>query len=196
MKNIFLDCGAHFCEGLTELYNAGVVDQSFEIHVFEANPSCNIEERVKHFPLKVTAHQKAVWIEDGFVFFNQENHKESKTGCAGDGYSDTDGTGSSVCGIGFNLYEYKYDAPIKVESVDFSRFIAELSKEANIICKMDIEGSEFAVLRHLIQKETMQKINEIYIEFHQRFMLDESGETVQKIVDDITKLGVKVHRWY
>jgi FkbM family methyltransferase len=194
MKNIFLDCGTHLCEGLAQFYNMGVINQSFEIHTFEANPSCIIEERVKRFPLKVNTHQKAVWIEDGFIFFNQENHKESQTGSPTDGYSDIDGWGSSIDGIGFT--HPGYNTPIKVESIDFSRFIAELPKEANIICKMDIEGSEFIVLRHLIQSGTIQRINEIYIEFHERFMPHESKKSVQKITNDIIKLGVKFNPWY
>ena len=46
MKNIFLDCGTHLCEGLIDFYNKGIIDDTFEIHTFEPNPACNIEERI------------------------------------------------------------------------------------------------------------------------------------------------------
>jgi hypothetical protein len=106
IKNVFLDCGTHLCEGLIDFYNKGIINDTFEIHTFEANPACNIEERVKQIPLNIVPYNKAVWIEDGVVTFNQENHQKSKTGSPTDGYSDIDGWGSSVDGIGFNHAGY------------------------------------------------------------------------------------------
>jgi FkbM family methyltransferase len=194
MKNIFLDCGTHLCEGLINFYNDGIINDTFEIHTFEANPACNIEERIKQIPLNITPYNKAVWIEDGYVYFNQENHKKSGTGSPTDGYSDVDGWGSSVDGIGFN--HGGYDTKVKIPSVNFSKFISELPDNTNIICKMDIEGSEFQVLRHLIKEGTITKLKEIYIEFHERFMPDESKETEKALVEQIRNLGVKVNTWF
>ncbi len=194
MKNIFLDCGTHLCEGMIEFFNNGIIDNTFEIHTFEANPACNIEERIKQIPLNITPYNKAVWIEDGFVYFNQEHHQKYKTGSPTDGFSDIDGWASSVDGIGFNYPGY--EEKIKIPSINFSKFVSELPKESNIICKMDIEGSEFSVLRYMIEEGTITRIKEIYIEFHERFMPAESSLTKQKLVDDITNLGVKVHQWF
>jgi FkbM family methyltransferase len=194
MKNIFLDCGTHLCEGLIEFYNSGIINDTFEIHTFEANPACNIEERIKQLPLNITPYNKAVWIEDGFVFFNQEYHQKYKTGSPTDGYSDIDGWASSIDGIGFNYPGY--EEKIKIPSINFSKFVSELPEDSNIICKMDIEGSEFFVLRHMIENNTITRVNEIYIEFHERFMPLESSETRQKLINDIINLGVKVHQWF
>jgi FkbM family methyltransferase len=194
MKNIFLDCGTHLCEGLVDFYNRGIINDNFEIHTFEANPACNIEERIKQIPLNITPYNKAVWIEDGHVYFNQENHQKSRTGSPTDGYSDIDGWGSSVDGIGFN--HAGYDTKVKIPSINFSKFISELPDDSNIICKMDIEGSEFQVLRHLIKEGTITKLKEIYIEFHERFMPAESKETEKELVNQIRDLGVKVHTWF
>lgn len=194
MKNIFLDCGTHLCEGLLDFHAKGVIDDTFEIHTFEANPACNIEERIKKIPLNITPHNAAVWIEDGFVLFNQENHQKSGTGSPTDGQSDIDGWASSINGIGF--YWPGYETHVQVPSIDFSKFVSELPKDSNIICKMDIEGSEFSVLRKMIEKGTISNIKEIYIEFHERAMPSESVESRQKIVDDITSLGVVVHEWF
>jgi len=194
MKNIFLDCGTHLCEGLIEFYNSGIINDTFEIHTFEANPACNIEERIKQLPLNITPYNKAVWIEDGFVFFNQEHHQKYKTGSPTDGYSDIDGWASSIDGIGFNYPGY--EEKIKIPSINFSKFVSELPEDSNIICKMDIEGSEFFVLRHMIENNTITRVNEIYIEFHERFMPLESSETRQKLINDIINLGVKVHQWF
>jgi FkbM family methyltransferase len=194
MKNIFLDCGTHLCEGLIDFYNRAVIDNSYEIHTFEANPACNIIERIKQIPLNIIPHTCAVWIEDGLIYFNQENHKSSNTGSPTDGYSDIDGWGSSIDGIGFN--HGGYETKVEISSIDFSRFLSELPEDSNVICKMDIEGSEFKVLRHLIEQNTITKIKEIYIEFHERFMPEESVQSKEILVRQITDLGVKVHLWF
>jgi FkbM family methyltransferase len=194
MQNIFLDCGTHLCEGLIDFYNRGIINESYEIHTFEANPACNINDRIKQIPLNITTYNSAVWIEDGFVYFNQEHHKKYNTGSPTDGFSDRDGWASSVDGIGFNYRGY--EDKIKIPSINFSKFVSELPLNSNIICKMDIEGSEFSVLRHMIQEKTICKIKEIYIEFHERFMPSESNESKQKLINDITELGTVVHEWF
>ncbi len=194
MKNIFLDCGTHLCEGLIDFYNKGIINDTFEIHTFEANPACNIEERIKQIPLNITPYNKAVWIEDGTITFNQENHQKSKTGSPTDGYSDIDGWGSSVDGIGFN--HAGYETQVRVPSIDFSKFVNSFEGEYNVICKMDIEGSEYKVLRHMIQEGTINKIKELYIEFHERFIEEESLQTEQELIKQIESLGVKVHQWF
>lgn len=185
--NIFLDCGTHLCGGLLNFYNNKLIDDSYIIHTFEANPACNINERIKKIPLNIVPHNVAVWIKDGTVLFNQEHHQKCHTG------SDRDGWASSVDGIGFNYHGY--EDKIEIPSIDFSKFVSNLPCDANIICKMDIEGSEFSVLRHMIQENTITKIKELYVEFHERFMPSESPETKQKLISDISNLGVKIHNW-
>ena len=194
MKNIFLDCGTHLCEGLVQFYNNGIINDSFEIHTFEANPACNAGERLKQLPIKTNFYEAAVWIEDGFVYFNQENHKESKSSSPTDGYSDIDGWGSSIEGIGFN--HTGYNTQILIPSIDFSKFISKFPEDSNIICKMDIEGSEFIVLRHLIKNKTISKIKEIYVEFHDHIMNDENFTTKTNLIKQIESFGVKVYQWF
>jgi FkbM family methyltransferase len=194
MKKIFLDCGTHLCEGLKDFINKGILTKEFEVHTFEANPSCNIKERIKTLPIQVTAHEKAVWVKDGTIFFNQENHTKSGSGSPNDGTSNIDGWGSSIEGIGF--IHPGYETKVEVESISFSNFIEKLPEDSLIICKMDIEGSEFRVLRDLIDNDTITKINEIYVEFHERFMTEESLETRNELISIIEPKGVKVHQWF
>ena len=61
---------------------------------------------------------------------------------------------------------------------------------------MDIEGSEFFVLRQMIEEKTICKIKDIYIEFHERFMPNESSQSRIDIINEITKLGTTVHEWF
>ena len=194
MKKIFLDCGTHLCEGLHNFINKGILTNEFEVHTFEANPACNIKERIKSLPIQVTAHEKAVWIEDGTIIFNQENHITSGSGSPHDGLSNIDGWGSSIDGIGF--IHPGYENRVEVASISFSNFIENLPDDSFIICKLDIEGSEFRVLRDLIEKNTISKINELYVEFHERFMPSESVETKNELINIIELQGVNVYQWF
>jgi FkbM family methyltransferase len=197
MKNIFLDCGSHHLEGLTHFIDNNVIDESFEIHTFEANPACRVEERIKTFKYKdfnCTLHNKAVWIEDGKIYFNQENHEQSRSGSPTDGTSNLDGWASSIDGIGF-VYG-GYSTPIEVESVDFSKFVKELPENANIICKLDIEGSEFEVLRKMIDEGTINRISKFFVEFHERFMPNESVQSKDELVNQIRNKGIEIDTWF
>jgi FkbM family methyltransferase len=193
MKKIFLDCGTHLCEGIIHFYKNKIIDETFEIHTFEANPACRVEERIKKIDLNIIPHAKAVWIEDGVVEFNQENHKKSRTGSPTDGKSDFDGWGSSIDGIGF--IHPGYETKLLVPSINFSKFVFELPT-SHLICKMDIEGSEYFVLRHMIEEKTISKIKDLYIEFHDRFMPSESPETNESLISKIESFGTNVHRWF
>jgi FkbM family methyltransferase len=194
MKKVFLDCGTHLCEGLKDFIGKKIVTEDFEIHTFEANPACNIIERIKQIPYNVTPHQKAVWIEDGTVFFNQENHRKSRSGSPHDGQSDVDGWGSSIDNIGF--IHPGYETKVEVESISLSNFLQQYNDDDYIVCKMDIEGSEFAVLRDLLEKGSIKKINELYVEFHERFMPKENEQTKNELVNQITSLGINLHQWF
>lgn len=194
MKNIFLDCGTHLCEGIIQFYNYGIINNTYIIYTFEANPACNVSERIKQIPLNITAFNLAVWDEDGFVVLNQENHTKSKTNSPTDGYSDIDGWGSSIDGI--DSTHPGYETQVKIPSINFSRFVSDLPRDAHIICKMDIEGSEYKVLRKMIMDKTISIIDEIYIEFHSYWIKKESKESDYKIIQQIKNLGVKVYNWH
>jgi FkbM family methyltransferase len=194
VKKVFLDCGTHLCEGLNHFIANGLIDNSFEVHTFEANPACNIGERVKDLPIKVKCHNVAVWVKDGYVQFNQENHKKSGSNSPTDGASDIDGWGSSVSETGF--VHAGYDTQVKVKSIDFSKFLGKFSKDDLIYCKMDIEGSEFFVLRHLIETGEIAKINTLFVEFHPINIAEESQKTIDYLVHQIKVRGVEVKMWW
>jgi FkbM family methyltransferase len=193
--NIFIDGGTHLCEGLRKFIEMGIIDSNTEVHTFEPNPSCNVVERIKEFSnYNVTYHDSAIWISDGVVKFNQENTELSRSGSPNDGQSITDGWASSVDNIGFVWKGY--EESINVKCIDFSKFIESLDINVKIICKLDIEGSEFVVLRHLISTGVISRISEFYIEFHEWTMNNESIESKNKLIKEITDTGVIVHPWY
>jgi|TARA_R110002012_G_scaffold181874_1_gene348281 FkbM family methyltransferase len=195
-KNIFIDCGTHHCEGIKEFLDRGIINDTFEIHTFEANTECNVQERIKDIPLNITAYNKAVWVEDGWVTFFQEDHTHSGSGSPSDGTSNIDGWGSSIEETGFFKEEYINYPSIKVESIDFNKFLKTFPDDYYIVCKIDIEGSEFPVLRKLIHEKTLSKINLLYVEFHEWGIDIEDSESVNKIKEEALNLGVNIYDWH
>jgi len=193
MKNIFLDCGTNICQGLVYFYNNGIINDTYEIHTFEPNSEgCKVKERIeeikKQIPLNITIYDSAVWIEDGTISFNQEYAQSPN------GEWDYAGVMSSIDGVGINPPGNKNK--MTVPSINFSKFVSELPEDSNIICKMDIEGAEFQVLRHMIEEGTIKRIKKIYVEFHERYVETESVETEKELIKTISDLGVEINVWF
>jgi FkbM family methyltransferase len=191
MKKYFIDCGTHLCEGLTDFVRKGIIHEEFEIHTFEANPACKdlitsiLSTNFENF--NVTQHDKAIWINNEKIFFHQEFRDVY-------GSPEKTGLGSSVSGIGFE-HPGLLDK-IEISAISFSEFLSNINNDSYVICKMDIEGAEFKVLRHLIDTGSIKKINELFVEFHHRFMPEESEIFKNQLVCEIESLGVKINQWF
>lgn len=62
---------------------------------------------------------------------------------------------------------WKQEDKISVECLDFSKFLKTVAtKNDYIICKLDIEGSEYPVLNKCIKEGTLSLIDKISVEFH------------------------------
>lgn len=56
-----------------------------------------------------------------------------------------------------------------VEVINFSSFLKKtVTIDDYVIIKMDVEGSEFAVLDKLIRDNSIDFVNDLYVEFHER----------------------------
>lgn len=185
-RKILLDCGAHFGEAIASLYCDGAINEQFQVLAFEPNPACHFPERAKQFPLQIEVFNAAVWTDNGRVAFNQEVLEDN------DG--ETTGQGSAIHGIGYN--QPFQTRSIEVDCIDLDAFICQLPKDAEIHCKLDIEGAEFAVLRKLIATGTIRKIKRLYVEFHQRRMDCETDQTVDDLIHEIKSNGVEFVQWY
>jgi FkbM family methyltransferase len=192
-RKIFIDCGAHQLGGISSFINQGVVSKDFEVYMFEPNSACDTLNRVKNSKvlqnILVNFHEKAVWDEDVVLNFNQEHFKTSRSGSPSDGQSDRDGWGSSIAG---EMQHDGYLTQIKVQAFDFSNFLSKFNGNDMIICKMDIEGSEYRVLRRLISTGEIKKINSLYVEFHAHFKNTESAESTKSLISEIISSGVQL----
>lgn len=163
-NRIFLDVGQFDGVAIRQY----CVDDSWEIYSFEpeVQPDINLEDLPPY-----TLIEKAIWTKDGEVSFSLDPRKQASH------ISDIAGT--------------DFEERIAVPCVDFSRFVAELP-EATIVCSMDCEGAEFAVLRKMIKDGTASRIKVLDIEFHHRLMNDEDDETARKLIQELSALGVIV----
>lgn len=167
--NIFLDCGFYAGVALHKYIDAGVVDNSWKVYAFEASP----EIEINTYPW-VEVIRKAVWTDTGEVTFQIGGRNDASS------VQGTSGHGNPKL--------------VTVPSIDFSHFVAKLPK-GFIICSMDIEGSEYRVLEKMLNKGTIDRINILDIEFHDRLMLDKTIDDSQELIDKLiirTAIRLKV----
>jgi FkbM family methyltransferase len=177
----FFDCGTHMFQGFrsfSEMYN---IDSKWKCYCFEANPITYIQSlkilkgllnegyQIDHFNSAVSDNNLPVKINcalDGNEFTNQgSNILESPP--------DKD----SVYGGSFNYKTEDYH----VKGIDFSKFLkSNVTENDFVVIKMDIEGSEFSVIDSLIATGSFKLINELYVEFHERFFSDVNHYTDKK----------------
>ena len=164
-NRIFLDCGQFDGVAIRQY----CVDDSWQIYSFEPEPqpAIHTEDLPSHKLI-----EKAVWTYNGDVSFSLDPRKQA----------------SHLTGVAGTDYENKVIVPC----IDFSKFVAGLPNKAVIVCSMDIEGSEFAVLRKMIKDGTASRISVLDVEFHHRLMNDEDDESARKLVQELSALGVIV----
>ena len=174
MKKIFIDCGTHLFEGFEEFATMYSFDQSWECYCFEANPITFKKSQSKYKLLSkkfnINHENKAISDQYGKVKVNCVNALH----CGELTTQDFSGQGSNILQsskISYGNWEFKNkDEDIFVDSVDFSHFLQKIaSKEDFVLVKMDIEGSEFAVIDQLIHDSSFKIINKFYCEFHPAF---------------------------
>jgi FkbM family methyltransferase len=190
MKNVFLDCGYHLGEGLTNFTNLLNINNDWEVHVFEPNPYCYIEKNITQHPFKIHPHKVAVWTEDTSLKFNIQ-HQNQLASPKKNSHHELDGWGSCITELNSS---HTYNTQEEVIAINFSDFLKQFTNH-KIFCKMDIEGAEFPVLRKLIHDDTIKLISEMWIEWHTVDFKDENRQTEQQLIKQLN-LYTKTNRWY
>jgi FkbM family methyltransferase len=191
-KHVLFDIGAHHGEGLARLIDELQLDQQWEVHAFEPNPECPTAELIGAFPLPATVHKAAVWIRDGRVAFLPQGKIRTLIASLNESRIAS-GFGSCIAEVRSSAPEL--GEPIEVPCVDLSRLLAERSDGEHIVVKLDVEGAEFAILRHLIERGTIGRIRRLYIEWHERLVSTEDRATRSELERQIRAAGVEVIRW-
>lgn len=192
----FLDCGTHLFQGLKEFDKIYKFDNSWKIYSFEANPITY--KQSKQFlvdglqNLDITHENLAVSNEDSEIQINCQILPDS-----------ANGQGSNILKDPPNRdidggYDFKWHTE-KVKCFDLSSFITNLKDVEVLILKLDIEGAEFQVLEKMINDKTYEKINEMYIEFHERFFINEIQKYTNlknQYIDFFNKNNIKITTWF
>jgi FkbM family methyltransferase len=176
--NVFLDLGTHSCQGLTHFIQRELkADSSWEIHTFEPNPLLDPTECVKALNLDITLHREAVWVNNGTVIFGQYGP---------DGTSQ----GSLVRETKGDKHYRDYHSETEVNCIDFVEFVNSFRDREAVFIKMDIEWSEYLILRKMLETGWSDNIKKIWVEFH-----DQNQELNNELIDAITQSGTAVDRW-
>ena len=61
---------------------------------------------------------------------------------------------------------------------------------------MDIEGSEYNVIRKAIQDGTIKKVNDIWVEWHYNHVRDEDISTTERLKNQVRELGINITDWH
>jgi FkbM family methyltransferase len=86
---------------------------------------------------------------------------------------------------------------IEVDCIDISDIINKYSDEDYIVVKIDVEGAEYEIVRKMIRDGTIDKVNELFVEWHSRYgVVGETSETENQLKKEIQKYKVKLHDWY
>ena len=195
-KRVLLDCGSNDFRGLSELIRHGRWKFLSVIEAFEPNPLFDLALAVQSLQFRLgrgvnfALNNKAIWTYDGEIEFSQEFRNDRFR-------IDTDDTPD------FRTSEppdaegsfITYADPILVECVDFSRILKRY-KDFETIVKMDIEGAEYDVLRHVIKEDTAKLMDAIFVEWHHSSMTNEDDNSTQEIVEQLKDVGVQVFDWH
>jgi FkbM family methyltransferase len=193
MKKIFIDCGFHYGEALKQFVLGLGIDHDWYVFAFEPNPVTFERATLLGILPKETGGylaQSAVWTEAGEIDFCQEDHTVSKSKSINPVHP-LDGWASAVATLQSNASGLQ--KPIRVPALDFSNWLKNYS-EYEVYCKMDIEGSEFPVLRKLLADGTIGIIKKLWVEWHDRFLPDETEETRLQLIDELSK-HTEVLKW-
>jgi FkbM family methyltransferase len=148
MKNVLLDLGTHYGQGLREFIERFGVNDTWTVYTFEANPVTFEIFKKDYHNLTPFVGACNVSVSDHFGTITLNIESPPNEGVTGQGSSvipldNWDPWGNTTSGTHFKTQA-------TVNCLDFSKFIADnFTKEDNIIVKMDIEGSEYDVLEKI-----------------------------------------------
>lgn len=169
-RKFFFDCGTHLFQGFYQFREKIGIDRDWNVFCFESNP--DVYEKSKS--------EYDILSNDGYNIKHLNLAVSDKTGMVKVNRILKDG---EYVHLGSNIlenppdrdnkwdddFEYSKDT-VEVNSIRLSDVIrSNCKKEDLVVVKLDIEGSEFAVLDDIIQSKSYEFIDKIYVEFHSRF---------------------------
>lgn len=211
MKFLF-DLGTNLGQGLSEINSElnALGNKDFKVYSFEANPNIIIDLKYDNF----TYINKAVSDENGkcklkvatrVQDYNKEKFKKDLQ--KNIEYVGIDSKKDSFTSVGCYVIDKNILGQLggsghhnvvvdKIDIVEFIRETTEKDDSCEIYIKMDIEGSEFCILRKLLKYENiLKKIKKMWIETHERFVKNENADTVKELFNSLKINDIDVVHW-
>ncbi len=182
MKNILIDLGCHKFEGLNKLLNDNIIDHTFFVHAYEANPyvfeESNLNKKMFNFA-NFEHYNEAVTNYDGEIVLNLDQTNKSQ-GC------NILPEPPSEDVLWKTKYEWKH---IKIPCVSIKNVLSrcDIKPDDNLIIKCDIEGSEFDVLKMLLVDCHLTNVTKILVEWHERFWFPNHSIKIKQKEELISK---------
>lgn len=164
-KSVFIDAGAHLGRAFLNFRKRSRFSlDKCDYILIEPNKECIKDlESVANGREGITILNKALFIQDSVERLYGENH-----------HSLTNPSEGLSLIQHHNTMYWPASALTSVESIDVTRFLVELSqKYENIYLKLDIEAAEYDVLEKIIQDGCHKHIKEMWVEWHDKYMLPE-----------------------
>ncbi len=196
---IFLDCGTHEGQGLSELVSQ--LPAECEIHCFEPNPSIKSELNAESLMEiardkgliggSLVLHRDAIYDRDGHITFNS-------IGGFPRGINNGRGQSSSIAEVGQKAGVVSSQS---VPCVDLLRFVRDLALQPGdeLFIKLDIEGAEFVVLERMLTQgsDVLPYLKQLWVEWHERYFAAGAPEhaAVETLTTRLQAVGVNVTRW-
>jgi FkbM family methyltransferase len=200
MKKIFIDCGTHFGQGIRAFRKKYKMDDSWEIFTWEANPYTykKFLNSDLYKNVKITSFNSAVSSYEGVITLNVETVKNKN-----EDVEDNTGQGSSIIPIDqWTAVNQKHKGvfleKLEIPCIDISQWLKEnCSFDDFVVIKLDVEGAEYNILEKILKDTTASLIDDIYIEWHNRFFSDQNYyiEKEKEIINQLTTFNVKVDHW-
>jgi len=170
--DVFLDLGAHI--GYHSYFAAGLVGPSGRVFALEADPGnyLRLKRNLEAFPY-AHAEQCAIWSHEGkLIFARSESIKES----------------------GWGALASVHNAPereqIEVEGVSLDAWSERIGLKAVRAAKMDVEGSEFAVLQGAVR--VLQNMRPILLLEMNESLLRQAGASAVLVEQLLCTHGYKL----
>lgn len=164
-RNVFVDVGGNkgdtllaFYEKFDRVFEAPntaawpgqpTKPSSYEVFVWEPNPKHNEKYDAIAKQYEFTLIHAAATTEDGFTYL--------------DGFGGDNAVGATV----LNHKGTSEKTGLKVEQKDFSKWLKEqFTTDDYLICKIDVEGSEYSILPKMIADGTLCLCDRLSVEWH------------------------------
>jgi FkbM family methyltransferase len=173
-RRLYLDLGARngdTLRSLQVLYDKCIA--------FEPNLSMFNQMKEQKYPMcaSIELYPMAAWTRDDNLTFYEDKRSSAQWG-------------SSI--IKRPDMNDRQRVELTVPCVNISRVLASLSSDFVVAMKIDIEGAEFEVIRHLLKHPySLRRVRFAIVEWHDRYMPQEASNT-QTLKDGIQALGIKL----